>query len=147
MSGIAGVRRLRELVQAGSVKYGVIQAKPARPVRLDPVLEALVNAISTKSVVVGVDTSGGRVDFCVPVELNDSWASVVAELYNRIDSVSASDEETNRLSVELMRRSGWVLAEHALVSPPWLQPGVELSYDEVHANGFDWINPATVPYR
>ncbi len=141
--GIAGLRLLRDVVKrTGTARYGVPVMRETES-EVDPILGRLLKATLTRQTVVGVTlpSSGSRVEFSVPHESREPWQSMLAELYATIDALSESDDEVAKAAIELMRLSGWVIAPHGLVSPPWLRPGVELSYEEVYAHGFDWVAP------
>ena len=82
---------------------------------------------------------GLSIEIDIPLGAAVEWPHYLTELACMVDALSV--DNAPKASRKLMLASGWVFGKHTLKSPAWMQPHVELTYDQLVAHGFDWAVP------
>lgn len=82
---------------------------------------------------------GLSIEIDIPLGAAVEWPHYLTELACMVDALSV--DNAPKASRKLMLASGWVFGKHTLKSPAWMQPHVELAYDQLVAHGFDWAVP------
>ena len=83
---------------------------------------------------------GLSIEIDIPLGASVEWPHYLTELCCMVDALSVDD--ASAACRKIMREAGWVFGATTIKTPAWMQPHVELTYEQLVAHGFDWAVPS-----
>lgn len=83
---------------------------------------------------------GLSIEIEVPLGAFVEWPHYLTELACMVDALSVDNAPA--ACRKIMREAGWVFGTTTIKTPAWMQPHIELTYDQLVSYGFEWAVPS-----